>query len=91
MYIFCGQMNGLPQNVTCNDPYCCTYIPEIFPTALCTIQLEYDNARRDHLEIEIGESAMTEIFIVYYDGSEAYENIPIRPDSINERVGAFYG
>ncbi len=65
--------------------------PEIFPTALCTIQLEYDNARRDHLEIEIGESAMAEMFIVYYDGSEAYENIPIRPDSINERVGAFYG
>lgn len=91
MYIFCGQMNGPPQNVTCNDPYRCTYIPEIFPTVLCTIQLEYDNARRDHLEIEIGESAMAEVFIVYYDGSEAYENIPIRPDSINERVGAFYG
>lgn len=24
--------------------------PEIFPTALSTIQLEYDNSRKDHME-----------------------------------------
>ena len=65
--------------------------PEIFPTALQTIQLEYDNSRRDHMEIEIGEADTVEIFIVKYDGTEYFEQIPNDADSINKRVGAFFG
>ncbi len=65
--------------------------PEIFPTACCTIQLEYDNSRRDHMEIEIGTEDTAEVFIVNFDGSEVIESIPATADAINERAGAFYG
>lgn len=65
--------------------------PEIFPTALSTIQLEYDNARKDHLEIEIGEADTAEIFMVSYDGRESFEEIPVNAESINQFVEAFYG
>ena len=68
-----------------------TIQPEIFPTALNTIQLEYDNSRRDHMEIEIGESDTAEIFIVAYNGSERFESIAANIDAINRRVQAFYG
>lgn len=67
-----------------------TIQPEIFPTALCTIQLEYDNARRDHMEIEIGLSDTAEIFIVKYNGEEIYETIPADADAINAKAGDFY-
>jgi len=65
--------------------------PEIFPTALSTIQLEYDNSRRDHMEIEVGQSATAEVFLVRYDGRESFEQIPATAESINKRVGAFFG
>ena len=65
--------------------------PELFPTALCTIQLEYDNARKDHIELEIGESDSAEVFMVKYNGEESYETIPITADAINKRIGEFYG
>ena len=65
--------------------------PQIFPTALETIQFEYDNARRDHMEIEIGDAETAEVFCVTYDGQEHFEDIPATIDSINERVGMFYG
>jgi hypothetical protein len=65
--------------------------PEIFPTALGSIQIEYDNSRRDHMEIEISEEDMAEIFIVYYNGEESIEKIPSTIDCINERVSDFYG
>ena len=65
--------------------------PEIFPNAMGTIQLEYDNSRRDHMEIEIGEEDLAEVFIVKFNGEELYEDISASPDSINERVASFYG
>ncbi|MBE5827344.1 MAG: type II toxin-antitoxin system Phd/YefM family antitoxin [Butyrivibrio sp.] len=65
--------------------------PEIFPTALSTIQLEYDNSRRDHMEIDIGQSDMAEIFIVTYFGKEITENIQATSDAISRRVIQFYG
>ncbi|MCR4590354.1 MAG: type II toxin-antitoxin system Phd/YefM family antitoxin [Lachnospiraceae bacterium] len=64
--------------------------PEIFPTALCSIQLEYNNSRRDHMEIEIGESEETEIFVVMYNGEEHFESIPCTGDALNERISEFY-
>lgn len=65
--------------------------PEIFPTALNTIQLEYDNSRKDHMEIEICEDDMAEVFIVKFNGEEISDTIPATADSINERVSDFYG
>ena len=65
--------------------------PEIFPTALCTIQLEYDNSRRDHMEIEISENSIAEVFIVRFNGEEISETIPVNADAINTRVEEFYG
>ncbi len=68
-----------------------TIQPQIFPTALATIQLEYDNARRDHMEIEIGESDTAEVFCVTYDGRETFEDIPATIAGVNKTVKAFYG
>ena len=65
--------------------------PEVFPTALGSIQLEYDNSRRDHMEIEINDSDMAEIFIVKYSGEEYFESIPATSAAINKKVGEFYG
>ena len=67
-----------------------TIRPEIFPTALGTIQLEYDNFRRDHMEIEIGKSVDAEVFIAMFDGEEYIEKIPADADSINSYVSRFY-
>ncbi|MBR6238246.1 MAG: hypothetical protein IKQ83_04275 [Lachnospiraceae bacterium] len=65
--------------------------PEVFPTALQTIQLEFDNARHDHMEIEIDESDEADIFIVTYFGEETEETIHGDIKTISERVMKFYG
>lgn len=59
-------------------------------SALGTIQLEYDNFRRDHMEIEIGKSVDAEVFIAMFDGEEYIEKIPADADSINSYVSRFY-
>ena len=64
--------------------------PEVFPNALGTIQLEFDNSRRDHMEIEIGESVDAEVFIVMFNGEEHIENIPADAENINTYVSRFY-
>ena len=61
---------------------CLNIQPEIFPTAMGTIQLEYDNSRRDHMEIEISEDKTAEVFIVTYDGREYFESILSDADNI---------
>lgn len=63
--------------------------PEIFPTALETIQLEFDNAGHDHMEIEISESDKAEVFVVPYDDSEYTEVIKSTAAAINKKVAAF--
>lgn len=65
--------------------------PEIFPTALGTIQLEFDNSRRDHMEIEISESGNAEVFVSMYNRKEYFETIPATADAINKKVREFYG
>lgn len=65
--------------------------PEIFPTAIQTIQLEYDNSRHDHMEIEIGTDTIAEVFIVTYQGNEILEQISSDASVLNERILAFYG
>ena len=68
-----------------------TIQPEIFPTGLKTIQLEYDNSRHDHMEIEIGLSGDAEVFVAPYDDKEYCETIRSTAAAINKRVVAFYG
>ena len=53
------------------------------------IQFEYDNSQKDHMEIEIGESDVAEVFIVKYNGEEAYEKIKAEAGEINKRVCVF--
>lgn len=65
--------------------------PEVFPTALKTIQLEYDNARHDHMEIEIGDKDTVEVFTVLRSGDESVEQIVFGRDTISEKVLEFYG
>lgn len=64
--------------------------PEIIPTAMQTIQFEYDNSRRDHMEIEIGEDSEAELFIVYYNGQEVFETISSTVEEISQKVREFY-
>ena len=64
--------------------------PEVFPTALGSIQLEYDNSKCDHMEIEINDSDVAEILIVKYSGEESFESIPASPEAISKKVGEFY-
>ena len=68
-----------------------TIQPEIFPTALETIQLEFDNSRHDHMEIELGLSDKAEVFVAPYDSSEYCETIRSTAEAINKRVLSFYG
>ena len=65
--------------------------PEIFPTAMGSIQFEYDNARRDHMEIEINETDNAEVFIVNFNGAESFETTSTLPDILNAYIGGFYG
>ncbi len=65
--------------------------PEIFPTALMSIQLEFDNSRHDHMEIDISSGDMAEVFVVLYSGTESEESVSCSADSITERVLNFYG
>ncbi|MBO7356868.1 MAG: type II toxin-antitoxin system Phd/YefM family antitoxin [Lachnospiraceae bacterium] len=65
--------------------------PEVFPTAMGTIQLEFDNSRRDHMEIEITPGDTAEIFTVTYDGRELFDSIPADTEDLNRRISSFYG
>ena len=57
-----------------------------------TFQLEYDNSRHDHMEIEIAdESPEAEVFTVKFNGEEEYGYIPASADAINDKVLDFYG
>lgn len=64
--------------------------PEIFPTALGTIQLEYDNSRKDHMEIEISETEEAKIYTVFSNGEEIEEVISSDIATINEKIKAFF-
>lgn len=63
--------------------------PELFPTALKTIQLEYCNSQNDHMEIEVSDSSTAQLFIVAHSGGETVETIPFDVHSISERVSQF--
>ena len=53
--------------------------------------MEFDNSRKDHMEIEIGETGIAEVFVVYYNGREEMMEISDDTESIRKKVGVFYG
>ena len=65
--------------------------PEIFPTALKSIQMEFDNSRHDHMEMEMDGSDKVSVFTVSYYGEEREETIPTDNVSIIKKVMDFYG
>ena len=65
--------------------------PEIFANVPCSVQFEYDNSRGDHMEIEIGDAEMADVFVVDVAGKESSEKISVSAEAINARVVAFYG
>ncbi len=64
--------------------------PEIFPTTRGKIQFEFDNSRKDHIEITIDESEIAEVFKVTLEGNEFTDTIPSTPKEINKAITAFY-
>lgn len=65
--------------------------PEVFPTACESLQLEYDKEDGTHMEIEITESEIAEVFLIDNKGHEKISNISVSIDSINKVVSEFYG
>ena len=66
------------------------YIPEVFPTGCDTIQLEFDKASGEHLEIEIPETGVSEYYYVDDAGSDRTGTVGTNADTINDLVGRFY-
>lgn len=64
--------------------------PEIFPTACDTIQLEYDKDDGAHLEIEIGENDLAEVYLIKSNGEDEFKSISSDIDAINKVVEMFY-
>lgn len=65
--------------------------PQLFPTALTTIQFEFDNSIKDHMEIEIGLGDEAQVFIVKSSGEETEYNIQANSEEVNKKVLEFYG
>lgn len=63
--------------------------PEIFPTADGTIELEYEKANGDYLEIQISGNGTCEVF-KRSSGSEEYFNAQDDCSSNNALAEAFY-
>ena len=68
-----------------------TIQPEIFPSAMGTIDFEYSNSRKDFMSIEVDISDHAEVFISTYFGEESFETIESTAKAIQKRVEKFYG
>ncbi len=67
------------------------YLPEIFPTACDSIQLEFDREDGAYLEIEVSADEKAEVFTIDNRGKENTTEIKSFPDEINKVVDCFYG
>lgn len=65
--------------------------PEVFPTALGTIQLEYDKDDGDYLEIEVKESFEAEVYRLDPEDNETFDRILISQETLGKVVEEFYG
>lgn len=64
--------------------------PEIFPTALNTIQFEYDGQNDSYLEIEISDSNVARLYTIDRNGEEHYGSVNTSAGAINKLVNEFY-
>lgn len=65
--------------------------PEVFPTAMGTIQLEYDKDDGDYLEIEVMESFEAEVYRLDPEDNETFGKIRISEETLGKVVEEFYG
>ena len=68
---------------------CTRHQPEIFPTACDALQLEWDNAAGEYLEMEVLEEHIN-VFRIDKEGNEEQQEIPIDEIIVNDIVEAFY-
>ena len=66
------------------------YQPEIFPTAGKSIQLEYDRINSGHIEFDVSEKDIIEVYEVCSDGKDKEYDIPSDVRSLNEVLKRFY-
>ena len=64
--------------------------PEIFPTAANTLQLEYDKANGDYLEIQLGDNEESEVFELKHGEPGQYFRVRSEALSMNVVVNRFY-
>lgn len=64
--------------------------PEIFPTSVGSIQLEYDGSNDSYLEMEISNSKTIEVFRIDREGGEENFNIENNIKSLNDLINSFY-
>lgn len=69
---------------------CTHHQPEIFPTACDALQLEWDNAVGEYLEMEVLENHIN-VFQIDKEGNEDQKEIPIDEEIFNNIVEDFYG
>jgi len=67
-----------------------TYQPEIFPTACDAIQLEWENDKKEYLEMEILDGTIN-IFQIDVEGGEEQRTISFDESLVNTIVEEFYG
>jgi len=64
--------------------------PELFPTSVNSIQLEYEGADNSYLEIEITDQDTAEVYRIDRSGGEDTFLIKVDADILNKLVTAFY-
>lgn len=64
--------------------------PEIFPTALPSIQFEYEKENGDYLEFNLLENGKIKVFLMMADGYKNTEIIKNNINTINEKINIFF-
>lgn len=66
-------------------------LPDVFPTANKSIQIEYEKANGEYLEFEMFEDNRVHMFQINSDGTEYNEEFQFDSQKIDKCVGEFYG
>lgn len=66
-------------------------LPEVFPTANKSIQIEYEKTNGEYLEFEMFEDDRVHMFRINSDGTEYNEEFQFDLQKIDRYVREFYG
>ena len=66
-------------------------LPDVFPTANKSIQIEYEKANGEYLEFEMFEDDRVHMFRINSDGTEYNEEFQFDFQKIDRYVREFYG